>query len=425
MYVFRSWSKWVLLNLGIVAAAGVLLRYKILFPLPVFDFKNLLHAHSHFAFSGWVSLGLFVGIAAVLAQHTQLKLSVYSKLFALAQVAAFGMLLTFPFMGYKAPSIAFSTLSIFISYSFTWFAWKDINRSSLSKLVAVYFKAGLSFYSLSSIGAFYLAWLMASKTGTQNWYIGSVYFFLHFQYNGWFLFAVLGLFFHQLQRWPVVFNKQKLPVIFHILFASCFPAVLLSMLWMQLPAWLYWLSVATALAQLAALGLLWKFILPLWKVLRVQLHPVTRWLWLFAFVALSGKFLLQALSVIPALSYLAFGFRPIVIGYLHLIFLGFASFFILGYMIQQQLLPVTLSRPGILLFTGGALLNEIFLLAMGIAALDYRGLPVMNYFLLGAALMIFTGLVLLLASCHRKKGTSASTGADLEQKPIRRTLSSN
>lgn len=425
MQMFRSWSKWTLLNLGIVAAAGVLLRYKILFPLPVFDFKNLLHAHSHFAFSGWVSLGLFVGITAAIAQHTQLKLSVYSKLFAFGQIAAFGMLLTFPFMGYKAPSIAFSTLSIFFSYLFTWFAWKDINRSSLSKLVGACFKAGLSFYSLSSIGAFYLAWLMASKTGTHNLYIGSIYFFLHFQYNGWFLFGVLGLFFYQLQRWPVLFNKKKLPIIFQLLFISCFPAVLLSMLWMQLPAWLYWLAVATALTQVVALGLLWKFIVPLWTAIRAQLNPVTRWLWTFAFIALSGKFLLQALSVVPALSYLAFGFRPIVIGYLHLIFLGFASFFILGYMIQQQLLPARLSRKGLLLFISGALLNEVFLLIMGIAAIDYRGLPVMNYFLLGAALIMFTGLVLLSVSCHRKEARVVMAESDLKQKPIRCTQSSN
>src|SRR5438876_3519168 len=101
MNVYSKWTKWALLNLAIVAAAGVLLRYKILFSLPVLDYKNLLHAHSHFAFSGWVSLALFIAITAAITQHTTIQLSVYTKLFWLAQVAAFGMLCTFPFMGYK------------------------------------------------------------------------------------------------------------------------------------------------------------------------------------------------------------------------------------------------------------------------------------------------------------------------------------
>src|SRR6266540_6305325 len=121
MNIYNKWARWALLNLAIVAAAGVLLRYKILFSLPLFDYKNLLHAHSHFAFSGWISIALFIAITAAIANYASISISVYTRLFILAQVAAFGMLLTFPFMGYKAPSIAFSTLSIFFSYGFTWF----------------------------------------------------------------------------------------------------------------------------------------------------------------------------------------------------------------------------------------------------------------------------------------------------------------
>ena len=45
-------------NLAIVALLGVIMRYKILYPLPFVDQKKFLHAHSHFAFSGWVTLAL-------------------------------------------------------------------------------------------------------------------------------------------------------------------------------------------------------------------------------------------------------------------------------------------------------------------------------------------------------------------------------
>jgi len=407
MHVFQRWTRWSLLNLAIVATAGVLLRYKILFSLPAFDYKNLLHAHSHFAFSGWVSLALFTAVTAATANHSAIKLSVYSKLFALAQIAAFGMLFTFPFMGYKAPSIAFSTLSIVFSYLFGWFAWKDINRSRLSAIVSLCFKAALFFYALSSLGAFNLAWLMASRSGNQNLYIGSIYFFLHFQYNGWFLFAILGLFFYQLERLPVVFDKRKPLVIVRSLCACCIPAFLLNTLWMQLPGWLYIIAVITACIQIIAVILLWQFIVPLWKVLRQKLLPATRWLWAFAFIALTLKFILQGLSAEPSLSIFAFGFRPIVIGYLHLVFLGFASFYIIGYMLQQQLIPAqTISRTGLVLFVAGALLNEVFLLIMSIGAMEYTAIPVINYFLLAVSIIMFAGLVLMCIRLWQQQANS-------------------
>ena len=47
-------------NLTIVAFLGVLMRYKIGFEFPFFDQKNIQHAHSHFAFTGWITRTLFV-----------------------------------------------------------------------------------------------------------------------------------------------------------------------------------------------------------------------------------------------------------------------------------------------------------------------------------------------------------------------------
>ena len=109
-------ARWAIFNLFIVSAAGVLLRYKILFPLPIVDHKNLLHAHSHFAFSGWVSLALFTALVQIITKHGPIRAGIYRRLFYLLLIASYGMLLTFPFMGYKAPSIVFSTLSILFSF---------------------------------------------------------------------------------------------------------------------------------------------------------------------------------------------------------------------------------------------------------------------------------------------------------------------
>ena len=58
---------------------------------------------------------------------------------------------------------------------------------------------------------------------------------------------------------------------------------------------------------------------------------VLRYILLFVGFALSIKFLLQLGSTIPAISQLAFGFRPIVIAYLHLVLLAIITLFLLFY----------------------------------------------------------------------------------------------
>ncbi|MCG7859310.1 hypothetical protein MD537_20200, partial [Flavihumibacter sediminis] len=58
----NKWIRLALFNLLLVALAGLVLRLKILLPLPWIHHKHLLHAHSHFAFAGWISLFLMGAI---------------------------------------------------------------------------------------------------------------------------------------------------------------------------------------------------------------------------------------------------------------------------------------------------------------------------------------------------------------------------
>ena len=74
---FRHWARLTVFNLLLVAGAGLLLRIKIIFPLPVVDHKNLLHGHSHLHLAGgyrWPclrqSLRLFPGIPGSGCQRT-------------------------------------------------------------------------------------------------------------------------------------------------------------------------------------------------------------------------------------------------------------------------------------------------------------------------------------------------------------------
>jgi hypothetical protein len=405
---FRRWALLSLLNFCILAAVGVLLRYKIIFSLPMVHQKNLLHGHSHFAFSGWVGMALFTGIVWVIYRHHKsLDLQPYKRLFWLGQMAAFGMLCTFPFMGYKWPSIALSTLSVVFSYLFAWRAWKDMRQSTVPLPVAQWFRASFVMLGLSTLGTFFLAWLMMQKGPGQEWYIGSVYFFLHFQYNGWFLFAILGFFYYFISRIPYQAGCHARPQVFRYLVIASIPAYFLSALWMRLPSWMYWSAVASGLLQLVAL---YYFSLLLFRCVRgtrAEVSGIVKWLWGFALLAFILKILMQALSVIPAVTHLAFGFRPIVIGYLHMVLLGLVSFFLLGFLVQEKLIDrhSKTTNAGFILFISAVVLNEILLMLQGVRSIWMQAFPYANQLLFGVAIMIFTGLLLIIIG--QRTGTGA------------------
>ena len=65
----QKWISIAFINLLIVASLGVIMRYKIAYYLPFIEQNNFLHAHSHFAFSGWVTQILMVLMWAFLYNY--------------------------------------------------------------------------------------------------------------------------------------------------------------------------------------------------------------------------------------------------------------------------------------------------------------------------------------------------------------------
>lgn len=403
MMLTQKWSKIALINFTVLAAIGMLLRYKILFPLPLVDHKHLLHGHSHFAFAGWVSLALYIIIVHIL-QPDESQTKQFKQILLAQLLSSYGMLLTFPLMGYATLSIAFSTLSIFVSWWFAIVTWKALIKNSSLTFEKKWFYTALIFNILSAMGTFSLAWLMANKIIHQSWYFGSVYFYLHFQYNGWFLFAILGLLFVSLKKWFTPVQIHTADRLFVLLLITILPAWFLSMMWMRLPVWMYYAADAAALLQLIAAYLFIRLALQLRKT--IDLHPTVKWLWLIALSAFILKIILQAFSAIPELNKYAFGIRPVVIGFLHLVLLVFVSIFILGCFIQNNLITLekTTSKVGLWIFIIAVLFNEFILTIQGISAILFTNFPSSNYLLLGSAITIFIGLFLVTLSQKKANG---------------------
>ncbi|WP_136668809.1 hypothetical protein [Flavobacterium sp. H122] len=385
----QFWIKFSLLNLFIVALIGLLMRYKIGFEFPYLNQKNLQHAHSHFAFAGWISHSLMCFMLYFLDKNNILKYQkTYRRIIISNLLCSYGMLIFFTLQGYSTISILLSTLSIFIAYVFAYVFWKNLKISEFNTVVKNWFKAGLVFNVLSSLGTFYLAYMMASKNIHEKEYLASIYFYLHFQYNGWFSFIILGLFHDYFKL-----NQQKYMKIFQMFFLACIPTYFLSTLWLELPVWLYCLTIAGAVIQTYA----WfKFVFLFTQEKRndlLQIPFFLKYILLFIGFAMSVKLLLQLGSTIPTVSKLAFGFRPIVIAYLHLVLLAIISLSILFYGYSTQLIRNSkVIKFGILFFTVGVIVNELILAVQGIASFSYTLIPYVDKMLFGAAIILITGI---------------------------------
>ena len=394
----QKFIKTGIINLTIVATIGVLMRYKIGFEFPYFDQKHLLHAHSHFAFSGWVTHILFTLLVLFLKENSSdtIKYKKYNILIISNLLCAYGMLFAFAAQGYGAVSITFSTLSIVVGYVFTWFYFKDLINIRSNHPSKKWFKAGLFFNILSSFGTFYLAYMMASKHIHLYSYLEAVYFYLHFQYSGWFFFAIIGLL---MSRLCVLADFKDDTSIFKSLFVACIPAYLLSVLWLELPWYLFIFPVLAVVFQLYGLM---RFLLllksNLTQIQTTWIRPVRIILGL-SLMALIIKFLLQAGSIFPEISKLAFGFRSIVIAYLHLVLLAVTTLFLLGYLLLcGYIKQIRLVFTSLFLFCIGVFANEIVLTVQGVASFGYILIPYLNEILLMVSVFMLVSLMILLFS---------------------------
>lgn len=381
-----------LINLAIVAIVGTLMRYKIGFEFPYFNQKYLLHAHSHFAFSGWVTHILFTLLVLNLKDKIK-NPQLFNKLIFANLICAFGMLISFTIQGYGLVSIMFSTFSIFVGYVFAYYFYKELDALQ-NHPSNQWFKAALLFNVISSLGTFYLAYMMVSKNINQHAYLGSVYFYLHFQYSGWFFFAIIGLLMNKLSAFP---SFKYSPSIFYVFFTACFPAYFLSILWVNLPWYLYVFPVGAVLLQLFGLIHLLKLIIKHLDSIRLNWSGTVKWLLSLAGTALIIKILLQSGSIFPEISKLAFSFRSIVIAYLHLVLLGFTTLFLLGFMLlEAHISENKKSLLALVAFSIGVFANELMLMIQGMASFVYILVPYINETLFVISLLMFFSLIVVV-----------------------------
>jgi hypothetical protein len=108
------------------------------------------------------------------------------------------------------------------------------------------------------------------------------------------------------------------------------------------------------------------------KIYLRTLSPLTRTLLTLSMLSFTIKMFLQMGTIIPALGNAVFGYRPIIIGFLHLVFLGFVSFYIFFNFLEAGVFAkARISKAAIWSFIAAVILNETILLIEGVGLMFY------------------------------------------------------
>ncbi len=400
------WITVSLVNLCIVALLGMSLRTKFLFPIKFIDYKNFLSAHSHFAFGGWVTLALMILFVDNLLAEDQKQKKIYQWILWGIEITSVGMLITFPFQGYALFSIIFSTAFIFITYVFSWTFIKDLRNAKKERSIVLLSKSALVSLVISSIGPFTLAYIMAAETGNAFLYRDAIYTYLHFQYNGFFTLSVFALLFNRLL---IFMNDNMRKRMWHFALLLCLsvvPALFLSLLWHGYNLYIRGLALVGCILIIVSLVFFSRIFLNKPIYLR-SVSPLARTLLIFSMISFAIKMLLQMGTIIPSLGNAVFGYRPIIIGFLHMVFLGFVSFYIFFNFLEEGVFVKTkrVSNTAIGCFAAAVILNETVLLIEGVGLMFYSTSGLYPWLLWMASIFLFTSAFWILAGRLRNDKT--------------------
>lgn len=337
--------------LVVASIIGLVLRHEQFAPHREVVYTHLLHAHSHVMFLGWVFNVLLLAFTIEFAE-----VRYFRPLFWILQACVAGMLISFPLQGYGVYSIAFSGLHSLGVFVFIVLFFKATN--GMASLALTLAKTALLFFALSTCGPIALAYLKSHGLEHTDVYRFAIYFYLHFQYNGFFFFGILSLATQLTEGCLKQTELRRLRIACYIFMGACIPAFVLSILWSRPAVVINVAGFIASTAQLVALCLIW---IPLTRGMRqIKTAGSADVLLLISSIAFVLKLALQLFSSLPAAAELANEFRHIVIAYLHLVLVGFTSFFLFGWLIHKRVIPPAVSwEIGVL--TTGFVCSEVLL----------------------------------------------------------------
>ena len=382
----------------IAAVLGLVLRFFSVLEIPI-SYKFFVHTHSHIALLGWVYVALTTLIYKVYVQQEEHDKR-YKTIFWCTQITLVGMLFSFPFQGYALFSIIFSTSFLFASYCFFWFfvsrAKPEVKQTHSYKLM----KAALWYMVLSSIGPWALGGIMSVLGPESIWYRMAIYFYLHFQYNGWMILALVALFFYVLEQRNVMLTKRSFKHFFWLLNLGIVGSFFLSTLFVKPPVFLNLIGGLGAVVQVLAFMLLAKEYRSLKAREKLRFTVMETFLLRVFVLTITIKMIAQVGSALPFFVPIITVYLDFIIGYLHWTFLGVLTLGIFFFFEYFKL--ISLKRYMVLGYLLGFIATEALIFYRALAG--WQGILLNNEypkFLALASLLIVISLGFIFADATR------------------------
>lgn len=381
-----NYFKIPLLYLFIISFLGLSIRYGFFTGNFLTDYKYLLHTHSHLGFIGWVYSILFLLLTKEFLSEEAIKKGHFKLQFWLTQVLILGMLISFFKSGYGVVSIILSSIFPFLSYWFIISFYKCAKYEKNDYATKFVFVALFSLF-FSSLGTWALAIVASKGFAGSDLYLMCIYFYLHFQYNGWFTFAIIALYLKKFQE-KLDLNKTRL--FFYLSTITLFSGYFLSLVGFEVDSNLKTVAGLSGLLSIIALLLISKEILKNIIYYRKEMFLELFFLSLVSIFSFSLKNGLQFLSVLPIFKELAFKNRFVVISYIHLYLIGFVTTSLLiNLIISKKIVFSKLSRYGFHFLLSGFAITELLILEGGFGIMHTRAL-------FGFSLLMMTGILLIV-----------------------------
>src|SRR5690625_4396848 len=259
----------------ITALSGLFMRITPFMQISSIPYDNVLHGHSHVAILGWAFFGSFLILLVLLWSDIKNKLhSIFltTTLFIVSLL----MFVAFLIQGYGLFSIIMSTIHIFIEYWAIIFIYQQLKvQKKISSIGTLFIKGSLITLFISSIGPFTLAYISANKLQDSALFDMAIYFYLHFQYNGWLTLILIGTFLLIIQQKGIEIQNSLVRSGFWIYFISLFPWYFLSILWADLGSYSNILSTIGSIGQWVGFLLIIFGIVKVWKSIIPSLSILT------------------------------------------------------------------------------------------------------------------------------------------------------
>ncbi|UPZ13775.1 hypothetical protein [Flavobacterium humidisoli] len=371
-----------------------------LFPLDFLNYSFLLHAHSHVAMLGWVYLIVYFLVVRFFIPKEKRQKPIYKRLFWLTEFSVIGMMIAFPIQGYALFSIIFSTMHILLSYVFCRLVWKDCSKekSPAERLLLT----SILFMILSTLGVWCLGPAVSTLGKQSAFYQIAIQFFLHFQFNGWFILAILALF---LKQFPDKIDKVKFKRFYFLMIVSTLLTVCFPVRWFIGNDILSYINGLGVLIQLVAFIHFYKMLKPQICHYKSTLDKTTKIVYGLAFCSLILKVGIQLLTIFPNLAEVSHQIRNFVIGFIHLTTLGIITGFLFGILLQNKMLSANSStlKIGVKCFILGYILTEVLLFLQG-WFFFFGEASIPGYFqsILIFSILLVLGLVLMMSSIIRR-----------------------